>query len=163
MDVYFNNPTTIPTVHMRESLDRKQSKNKAATCSFKEAIMDSTVLSSLANFKRVPATNSGYSMPSPVVNVSQENMDTSWDGGKSGVQSNLFWGTVFDDPSFSTRKPTLEEQARDLQWDKDVRPTKVGNAVMAGMIRLIPNQLPSWIGIPPKPQDSLKSLSHREY
>ena len=45
----------------------------------------------------------------------------------------------------------------------DVRPTKLGNVVMAGMIRLIPNQRSSWIGIPPKPRDSLKPLSHREY
>jgi hypothetical protein len=84
-DVYFNNPTTIRTVHMRESLDRKQSKNKAATCAFEEAMMDSTVLSSLANFRRVPATGSGYSMTSPVVDLSQENMDTSSDNGNSGV------------------------------------------------------------------------------
>ena len=28
-----------------------------------------------------------------------------------------------------------------------VRPTKVGNAVMAGMTRPIPNQLPSWIEV----------------
>ncbi len=30
-------------------------------------------------------------------------------------------GTVFNDPSFSARKPAPEEQARNLQWDKEER------------------------------------------
>jgi hypothetical protein len=55
-NMYFNDPTTIPSVQMRESLDRKQSKNKVATCSFEESMMDSTMLSSLANVRCVPAT-----------------------------------------------------------------------------------------------------------
>jgi hypothetical protein len=60
-------------------------------------------------------------MPSPVVNLSQENMDISSDNENSGVQSNLFGGMVFDDPSFSARKPTPVEQDRDLQWDEEER------------------------------------------
>jgi hypothetical protein len=74
-------------------------------------------------------------MPSPVVNLSQENMDTSSDDGNSGVLCNLFGATAFNDPSFSDRKLTPEEQVWDLQWDKEDRVNDRGAIAKAEQIQ----------------------------
>ncbi len=129
LDVYFNNPTKIPTVHMRKSLDSKLSKNKATFRFSKEATMDSTELSSQAYSGRLTVAG-----PGSVVDLSQENMDTSSDGGNSGHHGNLFGGTVFNNPSFLARKLTPEEQARDLQWDGEERANDLKAAVKAAQI-----------------------------
>ncbi len=48
-DAYFNDPTTIPTVHMRKSLDRKLAKKtKAPFLLSEDTTMDSTAPSSQA-------------------------------------------------------------------------------------------------------------------
>jgi hypothetical protein len=79
---------------------------KAAPRSSKEATMDSTVLSSLANSKRASSTRKQYPNPTSFPDFSQDKMETSFDDRILSIHTNLFGGTVFDDPSFSARKPT---------------------------------------------------------
>ncbi len=129
-DLYFNDPSIIPSVHMWKSLYTKSKKKsqsvslsaepsllkgqmctldhhvKAAPRSSKEATMDSTVLSSLANSKRASSTRKQYPNPTSFPDFSQDKMETSFDDRILSIHTNLFGGTVFDDPSFSARKPT---------------------------------------------------------
>ncbi len=91
--------------------------------------MDSTALSSQAYSGRLTVAG-----PGSVVDLSQENIDMSTDGGDSGHHGNLFGGTVFNNPSFLARKPTPEEQARDLQWDEEERANNLKAAAKAAQI-----------------------------
>jgi hypothetical protein len=90
---------------------------KAAPRSSKEMTMDSTILSSLANSKCAYSTRKGYPNLTSFPDSSQDKMETSFGDRILRIHTNLFSGTVFDDSSFSARKPTPEERAQDLQWD----------------------------------------------
>jgi hypothetical protein len=92
---------------------------KAAPCSSKEATMDSTVLSSLANSECGSSTRKGYPNPTSFPDSPQDKMETSSDNRILCIHTNLFGGTVFVHPSFIARKPTPKERAQDLQWDAD--------------------------------------------
>jgi hypothetical protein len=92
---------------------------KAAPRSTKEATMDSTVFFSLADSECGSSTRKGYPNPTSFPDSPQDKMETCSDNGILRIHANLFGGRVFDDPSFSARKPTLEERAQDLQWDVD--------------------------------------------
>jgi hypothetical protein len=66
LDAYFNDLTTIPTVHMRKSVDRKLGKKiKAPSLLSEDTIMDSTMPSSQA-----------YSMRASVADLGPETIHT---------------------------------------------------------------------------------------
>jgi hypothetical protein len=128
-------PSVIPSVQMWKSLYTKSKEKsrsvslgaepsllkgqmrtlvhhvKAAPCSSKEATMDSTLLSSLANSERGSSSRKRYPNPTSFPDSPQDKMETSSDNRILCIHTNLFGGTVFDDPSFSPRKPTSEERA----------------------------------------------------
>jgi hypothetical protein len=129
-DLYINDPSIIPSVYMWKLLYTKSKEKsqpvsldaepsllkgqvctldhhvKAAPCSSKESMMDSIVLSSLANSKCTSSTRKRYPNPTSFPDSSQDNIEISFDDGILRIHTNLFGGTVFDDPSFSARKPT---------------------------------------------------------
>jgi hypothetical protein len=84
---------------------------KAAPHSTKEATIDFTILSSLADSERGSSTRKGYPNPMSFPDSPQDKMETSSDDGILRIHTNLLGGTVFDDPSFFARKPTPEEKA----------------------------------------------------
>jgi hypothetical protein len=94
---------------------------KATPCSSKEVMKDFTVLFSLADSECGSSTRKGYPNPTSFKDSPQDKMETSSDYRILCIHTNLFGGTVFDDPSFSARKPTPEERAQDPQWGVDER------------------------------------------
>jgi hypothetical protein len=86
---------------------------KATPCSSKEAVMDSTILSSLTDSKCTSSTRKGYPNPTSFPDSSQDKMEVSFDDRILCVHTKLSGGTAFDDSSFSTRKPAPEERAQD--------------------------------------------------
>jgi hypothetical protein len=129
-DLYYNDPTVIPTVHMKTSSGGWSSKMSTKKVTGDEVMVDSTAVSSQA---QAILNQASASIPGSVVDMSQ--MDTTSDDGASGPHRNLFGGTVFDDPSFKARKPTPEERAKDLQWEGEQRTNDLKAAANAAWIR----------------------------